>query len=344
MRKLLNTLFVTTQGTYLRKEGQAIAVNRDKRTIMRLPLHNLSSIVVFGRVLVSPYLMHFCSENNIFIAFHREDGRFLARVEGPVSGNVLLRREQFRAADSPVRSAAVARNILLAKLANSKQVLLRFLRDHPSPENQVIEDAASYLKALMRKLAHGHEWDLELLRGMEGSAAERYFSVFDALIRNEEAGFRFSGRSRRPPMDPVNALLSFAYTLLGNEMESALESVGLDPAVGFLHRDRPGRASLALDLLEEFRAFLGDRLVLSLLNLKQLKPGDFEHGGNGAVKLKDHGRKTFLSAYQARKKELIVHPCTGEKVEIGLLFFIQARLLAKHLRGELPQYPPFVWR
>ena len=344
MRKLLNTLFVTTQGTYLRKEGQAIAVNRDKRTIMRLPLHNLSSIVVFGRVLVSPYLMHFCSENNIFIAFHREDGRFLARVEGPVSGNVLLRREQFRAADSPVRSAAVARNILLAKLANSKQVLLRFLRDHPSPENQVIEDAASYLKALMRKLAHGHEWDLELLRGMEGSAAERYFSIFDALIRNEEAGFRFSGRSRRPPMDPVNALLSFAYTLLGNEMESALESVGLDPAVGFLHRDRPGRASLALDLLEEFRAFLGDRLVLSLLNLKQLKPGDFEHGGNGAVKLKDHGRKTFLSAYQARKKELIVHPFTGEKVEIGLLFFIQARLLAKHLRGELPQYPPFVWR
>ena len=312
MRKLLNTLFVTTQGTYLRKEGQAIAVNRDKKTIMRLPLHNLSSIVVFGRVLVSPYLMHFCSENNIFIAFHREDGRFLARVEGPVSGNVLLRREQFRAADSPVRSAAVARNILLAKLANSKQVLLRFLRDHPSPENQVIEDAASYLKALMRKLAHGHEWDLELLRGMEGSAAERYFSVFDALIRNEEAGFRFSGRSRRPPMDPVNALLSFAYTLLGNEMESALESVGLDPAVGFLHRDRPGRASLALDLLEEFRAFLGDRLVLSLLNLKQLKPGDFEHGGNGAVKLKDHGRKTFLSAYQARKKELIVHPFTGE--------------------------------
>ena len=217
MRKLLNTLFVTTQGTYLRKEGQASAVNRDKKTIMRLPLHNLSSIVVFGRVLVSPYLMHFCSENNIFIAFHREDGRFLARVDGPVSGNVLLRREQFRAADSPVRSAAVARNILLAKLANSKQVLLRFLRDHPSPENQVIEDAASYLKALMRKLAHGHEWDLELLRGMEGSAAERYFSVFDALIRNEEAGFRFSGRSRRPPMDPVNALLSFAYTLLGND-------------------------------------------------------------------------------------------------------------------------------
>ena len=198
MRKLLNTLFVTTQGTYLRKEGQAIAVNRDKKTIMRLPLHNLSSIVVFGRVLVSPYLMHFCSENNIFIAFHREDGRFLARVDGPVSGNVLLRREQFRAADSPVRFAAVARNILLAKLANSKQVLLRFLRDHPSPENQAIEDAASYLKALMRKLAHGHEWDLELLRGMEGSAAERYFSVFDALIRNEEAGFRFSGRSRRP--------------------------------------------------------------------------------------------------------------------------------------------------
>lgn len=344
MKKLLNTLFVTTQGTYLRKEGQAVAVNQNKKTIMRLPLHNLNSIVVFGRVLVSPYLMHFCSENDIFIAFHREDGRFLARVEGPVSGNVLLRREQFRAADSPARSAAVARNILLAKLANSKQVLQRFLRDHASPENRALEDAASYLKALMRKLAHGHEWDLELLRGMEGSAAERYFSIFDALIRNEEAGFRFSGRSRRPPMDPVNALLSFAYALLGNEMESALESVGLDPAVGFLHRDRPGRASLALDLLEEFRAFLGDRLVLSLLNLKQLKPGDFEYGGNGAVKLKDHGRKTFLSAYQARKKELIVHPFTGEKVEIGLLFFIQARLLAKHLRGELPQYPPFVWR
>lgn len=344
MKRFLNTLFVMTQGVYLHKDGQAVAASQGGKILKRLPLHNLGSIVVFGRGQISPYLMNYCAENHIFIAFHREDGRFLARVEGPVSGNVLLRREQFRAADSSERTAAVVRNILLAKLVNSKQVLMRFLRDHQTAENQMILDVAGYLKMTIHKLAYRREWSLDELRGVEGSAAERYFSVFDSLIINGQPVFRFDVRSRRPPMNPVNAMLSFVYAVLGNDTEAALESVGLDPAVGFLHQDRPGRASLALDLLEEFRAFLGDRLVLSLINLKQIKQGDFECCGNGAVRLNENGRKALLSAYQLRKNEQIIHPFTREKVEIGLLFFIQARLLAKHLRGELPQYPPFVWR
>lgn len=343
MKKLLNTLFVSTQGVCLKKDGLAVAVTQNRQPLLRLPCHNLSSIVAFGRVFITPHLMHYCAENNIFISYHREDGRFLARVEGPVSGNVLLRREQYRIADSEERSSAIVRNILLAKIVNSKQVLQRFLRDHETPYASGIQASIQYLKNMTGHLTK-NSCDCAVLRGIEGSCAESYFSVFDHLIRNESSAFRFTDRNRRPPRDAVNALLSFVYTLLTNESESALESVGLDPAVGFLHCDRPGRASLALDLVEEFRAFLGDRFVLSLLNLKRLSPKDFEYHENGSVLLTKEGRKTFLSAYQERRKEILIHPFTGEKVEIGLLFFIQARLLAKYIRGELSQYPPLVWR
>ncbi len=343
MKKLLNTLYVTTPGLYLRKDGQAIEVRKQRELVTRLPILNLDGIVLFEQTALSSQLMNFCALNDILITHLDRNGRFLARVEGPVSGNVLLRREQFRAADDPLRAGPIARNMLLGKLANSKNVLLRFLRDHPDhPHAPEIGGAADFLRELIKKMKR--LTDPGILRGIEGAAAERYFSVFDHLITNENKAFRFTGRSRRPPLDAVNALLSLAYTLLAHDLAGALEAVGLDPAVGFLHTDRPGRASLALDLLEEFRAFWADRLVLTLLNLKQLTPGDFRTGATGAVQLSDRGRKIFLTSYQARKRETIRHPLTGEKMEFGLLPFLQARLLAKHLRGELTEYPPLVWR
>ncbi len=343
MKKLLNTLYVTTQGAYLKKDGMAIDVRIQNKSAARLPVLNLNAIIAFGRVLVSPPLMNYCAENDIHIAFLREDGRFLARVQGPVSGNVLLRREQYRAADSPERVAAIVRNILRAKLANSKNVLARFLRDHPETDRPRIEDAVNMIRNLIVALSRNGA-DIAALRGIEGAAADAYFTVFESLITVNDPEFRFKSRSRRPPMDPVNAMLSFAYTILTNEMTAALESVGLDPAVGFLHTDRPGRVSLSLDLLEEFRSFLADRLVLSLINLKQVVPSDFEYSRDGAVKMSDKARKTLLTAWQERKREEILHPFVNEKVKLGLLPFLQARLLAKHIRGEISQYPPFAWR
>ncbi len=343
MKKLLNTLYITTQGAYLKKDGMAIDVRIRNQSAGRFPALNLNAIVAFGRVLVSPPLMNYCAENDIHIAFLREDGRFLARVQGPVSGNVLLRREQYRAADSPERSASIVRNILRAKLANSRNVLARFLRDHPNGNTIQIQEAVSRIRNLIGALPREGA-DITALRGIEGAAADAYFAVFDSLITVDDPKFRFQSRSRRPPMDPVNAMLSFAYTILANEMTAALESVGLDPAVGFLHTDRPGRASLALDLLEEFRSFFADRLVLSLINLKQVVPSDFEFSRDGAVKMSDKARKTLLTAWQERKREEILHPFVNEKIKFGLLPFLQARLLAKHIRGELVQYPPFAWR
>lgn len=342
MRKLLNVLFVSTQGTYLKKDGLAIAALKRNQPTVRLPSHNLASIVVFGRVMVSPYLMNFCAANGISIAFHDEYGRFLARVEGPVSGNVLLRREQYRAADSSIRSAAIARNIVMAKIANSKNILQRFLRENPGAEYHDFDLSIAFLKSLIKSCPV--EQSVDHLRGIEGIAAERYFSVFNNLLKSNQTAFQFTGRNRRPPRDPVNALLSFAYTMLAHDVAAAVASVGLDPCVGFLHVDRSGRASLALDLMEELRCFFADRLVLSLINLKQLGPKDFTTMANGAVSLSDKGRKVFLAAYQQKKQDEIIHPFTSEKIPIGLIPFVQARLLSKHIRGELPQYPPFAWR
>ncbi len=343
MRRHLNTLFVTTQGAYLAKEGETVVVKADGKVRMQLPVHTLDGIVCFGNVGVSPYLMAFCAERDVTVSFVSEHGRFLARVQGPVSGNVLLRREQYRKADDSEFCARISRSILSGKIANSRTVLQRALRDHS--EKIVTADVRSAVDRLNGCLAAlEREADLETLRGIEGDASRTYFSAFDNLIVAQKEAFRFRERSRRPPLDNVNCLLSFIYTLLMHDVRSALETVGIDPAVGFLHRDRPGRPGCALDLMEEFRPFIADRLALSLINLRKVNGGDFHKSEAGAVTLSDDARKTLLVSYQERKREEIIHPFTGEKMAIGSLFFMQALLLARHLRGDTDGYPPFIWK
>ncbi|MBO1224119.1 MAG: type I-C CRISPR-associated endonuclease Cas1 [Candidatus Scalindua sediminis] len=343
MKRHLNTLFVTTQGAYLAKEGETVIVKVDNDVRLRLPVHTIGGIVCFGQVSCSPYLMGYCAEQNVAISFLTEYGRFLAKVQGPVSGNVLLRREQYRRADDLETSASIARSVLTGKIANCRIVLERVLRDHSDKiELNAVTMASQKLSYSLKRLQS--ELPLDLLRGIEGEAALTYFGVFDYLITSQKEDFVFHERSRRPPLDTVNCLLSFIYTIVMHDVRSALETVGLDPAVGFLHRDRPGRPSLALDLMEEFRPFLADRLVLSLINLGQVKIKGFEIKENGAVLMDDETRKTVLTAYQTRKQDEIVHPFLNEKVTIGLLFHVQAMLMARYLRGDLDAYPPYVWR
>jgi CRISPR-associated protein Cas1 len=338
-----NTLYVTTQGSYLAAEGETVVVRSEGETRGQFPLHMLEGIVCFGQVSASPALLGRCSERGIGLSFLTERGRFLARVQGPVSGNVLLRRTQYRVADNRAQSALIARSLLLAKVANSRTVLQRAVRDHPDEPGapalrQACDDLANTLKDL--------EWatDLDAIRGLEGDAARTYFAVFDHLIVSQKDSFAFSGRSRRPPLDNVNALLSFVYVLLTHDASSALEAVGLDPQVGFLHRDRPGRPGLALDLVEEFRAFLADRLVLSLINRKQVNGRGFVRGETGGVVMEDDTRKAVVVAYQERKQEEITHPFIEETTTVGMLVHLQALLLARYLRGDLDAYPAFVWR
>ncbi|MFZ4439899.1 MAG: type I-C CRISPR-associated endonuclease Cas1c [Syntrophales bacterium] len=343
MKKHLNTLFVTTQGAYLAKEGETIVVKVEKEVRLRLPVHTIGGIVCFGNVSCSPFLMGFCAENGVGISFLTEHGRFLARVQGPVSGNVLLRREQYRRADDLQASAAVALAVLTGKIANSRTVLQRALRDHA--DKMAAEEVGFAVKRLSNHLdLLTEDKPLDVLRGCEGDAAHIYFSVFDHLIVTQKEEFSFQERNRRPPLDNVNALLSFIYTLIVHDIRSALETVGLDPAVGFLHRDRPGRPSLALDLMEEFRPFLADRLTLSLINLRQIQGKGFKKSDSGGVLMTDETRKTVLVAYQERKQEEILHPFLDEKVTIGLLFHTQALLMARYLRGDLDGYPPFIWK
>lgn len=343
MKKLLNTLYVTTQGAYLSKEGETVLVTVEGEKRLQVPIHTLGSIVCFGRVMCSPFLMGFCAENNVGLSFLTIHGRFLARIQGPVSGNVLLRREQYRRADSKNDSVALARSCLIGKIANARTVLQRALRDHgPKIAQSEVEKAVDLLGGGLRRLENNNS--LDVLRGIEGEMASCYFGVFDHLITHQKEGFRFQGRNRRPPLDNVNCLLSFLYTLLSHDVRSALECVGLDPAVGFLHRDRPGRPGLALDLMEEFRSFLADRLVLSLINLGQVNPKGFSKAETGAVTMTDDTRKEVILAYQKRKQDEIRHPFLGETAPVGILFHLQALLLARHLRGDLDGYPPFVWR
>jgi CRISPR-associated protein Cas1 len=287
--------------------------------------------------------MGFCAENDVALSFMTFYGRFLAKVEGPVSGNVLLRRQQYRIADDLLFSARMAQYFLIGKISNARTTLLRVMRDHPGKGvSEKIQAAVDRLANYMDKLkAPGN---LDYYRGLEGEAAQTYFSVFNEMIFIQKEDFFFKDRNRRPPLDRVNCLLSFFYTLVMHDVRSALETVGLDPAVGFLHRDRPGRPSLALDLMEEFRAIMADRLVLSLINLKQISGKQFEQSESGAFTMNDEARKTVLTAYQTRKQEEIMHPFLQEKVEVGLLFHVQALLLARFLRGDLDAYPPFVWR
>ena len=337
MRKLQNTLYITTQGSYLHKERETLVVEQERKKVAQLPVHSIGHIFCFGNVLVSPFLLGFCGENNVNLAFFTENGRFLGRLQGRQSGNVLLRRAQYRVSEqNPV---PIARNIIAAKIQASKRVLQRQIRNYG--ENAAIQSAVDALNISLQRLKGAAE--LDVVRGIEGDAAARYFGVFGLLL-SEKSGFTFDGRNRRPPRDGVNALLSFVYSLLGKDISGALQGVGLDPQVGFLHADRPGRDSLAQDILEEFRAWWADRLVLSLINRGQIKPQDFVAEASGAVSLKAEARKLLFQALQAKKQEKIVHPFLGEEVEIGLLPYIQAMLLARHLRGDLAEYPPFLMR
>jgi len=343
MRKHLNTLYVSTQGAYLHKDGECVAVRVDDQERARLPIHALDGIVCFGNVGCSPWLLAHCAENDVAVSLLSEHGRFLASVRGAQSGNVLLRREQYRWADSPEKSAAVARSVILGKLVNCRAVLRRAARDHADKPG--MESVSLTADRFSQGLAHlDRAADLDELRGIEGSAANDYYAVFDRLITADDERMRFHGRNRRPPLDAVNCLLSFLYTLLAHDVRSALESVGLDPQVGFLHRERPGRPSLALDLMEEFRPCLADRLALSLINRGQVKARDFQFTESGAVLMKDDARRVVITAWQERKQEELTHPFTDEKMPAGLLWHIQARLLARHIRGDLDAYPPFAWR
>lgn len=343
MRKLLNTLYVTTQGAYLHKDGDTVVVESNGLKILQLPIHTIGSIVCFGNVLCSPFLLGFCASRDISISFLSEHGNFLAALRGPVQGNVLLRREQYRFADSASHTLSIAGNCVLGKISNCSVVLKRMLRDHSEKVNTIrINEALQDIKNLMACSHHAET--LDELRGYEGLAAAKYFGVFDEMIIGQEADFTFTGRNRRPPTDNVNALLSYIYTILSHDMRSALESVGLDPSVGFLHSDRPGRYGLALDLMEEFRPVIADRLVLSLINRGQVKGSDFSQSITHSVTMTDSARKTVLSAYQLRKNEKIFHPFLKEEVPIGLLFSVQANLLARYIRGDIDGYPPFFWR
>jgi len=346
MRRLLNTLYVTTDGAYLRKDGLNVVVEVEGVERLRVPVHLLGSVAVFGHVSLSPALMGGLVEAGVCCAFFGRNGRFLARVEGPVSGNVLLRREQYRRADDPSGCVAIVRGFVTAKALNQRGVLQRALRDHGAGLADAPRDALTAAVARMQDIARRalHEADLDRLRGHEGEAAALYFGVFPHVLRVTDPALAFRGRSRRPPMDPVNALLSFVYTLLVHDCRGALEGVGLDPAAGFLHRMRPGRPSLALDLMEELRANLADRLVLSLLNRRELGIGDFRVMENGAVLLAEDSRRTVLTAWQDRKKEEVEHPFLKEKVPLGLLAHLQSMLLARTLRGDLDAYPPMIWR
>jgi CRISP-associated protein Cas1 len=343
MKKLLNTLFVTTQGAYLSKEGETVVVKIDKEVALRLPVHTLGGIVCFGQVSCSPFLMGFCAENQVAISFLTENGSFLAKVQGPVSGNVLLRREQYRRADDLKASASIARAILTGKVVNCRTVIQRALRDHPEKiDVDAMSQTSQRLSNALRKLQT--EAPLDVVRGIEGESANAYFDVFDHLVTSQKNDFRFHERNRRPPLDNINCLLSFLYTLLMHDVRSGLESVGLDPAVGFLHRDRPGRYGLALDLMEEFRPFIADRLTISLINLGQVEAKGFKQKESGAVWMDDDTRKTVLVAYQKRKQEEIEHPFLKEKMAIGLLPYAQALLMARYLRGDIDNYPPFIWK
>ncbi len=343
MKKMLNTLYVTTQGAYLFKDGETVAIKIDDEIRLRLPIHTLGSIVCFGQISCSPFLLGHCAENNVGVSMLTSNGRFLARVQGPVSGNVLLRREQYRRADDEVDTAELARYFLIGKVTNGISVLSRSLRDHKEKINAAaLEKAVRQLRIHLNHLKE--ESDLNSLRGIEGKAAADYFNVLDHLILSQKDEFYFRTRNRRPPLDPVNCLLSFVYTLLYHDTCSALESVGLDPSVGYLHRDRPGRKGLALDLMEEMRPVFADRFVLSLINLKIVKNGGFNKTESGAVLMDDDTRKSVLVEYQERKSDEIIHPFLKEKIPVGMLPFAQAQLLARFLRGDMDAYPPLIWR
>ena len=343
MRKLLNTLFITAPGSYLSFDGQNIVALVDDVTRARIPLHNLDSIITFGYRGASPGLMGACAERNISLSFMKQSGRFLARVVGEVKGNVTLRKTQYRLSDSIEESNKIARNVIAGKVYNSRWVVERGARDY------AMRLDVDKLKGVSKALANSLKVvvsceDLERLRGIEGEAAVQYFSVLDDLILQQKEHFYFRNRNKRPPLDNVNAMLSFVYTLLTNDYVAALETVGLDPYVGFLHRDRPGRVSLALDMMEELRSVYADRFVITLINKREVNPRGFTRKENKAVIMDEETRKIVLQAWQSKKQEMITHPFLQEKLEWGLVPFSQAMLMARFIRGDLDSYPPFMWK
>ena len=340
MRKLLNTLYVTTPEAYLSKDGLNVVVSVKQEELFRIPIINIEHIITFGYMGASPGLMKLCADNGVALTFLSPTGRFIGRLQGPTKGNVLLRKRQYELSTQEDFSLRMSRLFIAGKIKNYRSILMRYLRDYGEDKDVIIitrllEDRKNQvLKSI----------DFNQLRGLEGDAANAYFSVFSHLILHQKQYFRFTGRNRRPPKDAVNAMLSFVYTLIANDTAAALESVGLDPYVGFLHTLRPGRFSLALDIMEEMRAYLGDRLVFSLINRGQIQPNDFIAQGEEGITMTEKGRKILLTAWQSRKQELIVHPYLNEKIPIGLIPFVQSQLLARMLRGDIDDYPVFIMR
>lgn len=348
MKQLMNTLYLTTPGTYVKRVGESVEIHIDNEKKMEVPFLHLNGIVCFGNILISPGIIQRFSEENRPIVWHDSHGRFKARLIGPTNGNVLLRKSQINAVDDDERKFAIARNIVAGKIKNAREVVQRGVRDDAHQESQ------NECKIISKKLAYAIKKispdypstknDMEFLRGIEGNAARDYFSVFGKLIHTNADFFQFTKRTRRPPKDPVNALLSFLYTILLNDCVSALEGIGLDPQFGFLHEIRPGRPSLGLDLMEELRPIFVDRMVLTLINRKQIVPKDFQDRPGGAILLKKDARKKVIIAYQEKKQSERHHPVINQKVSLGLIPHVQARLLARHLRGDVEQYIPFYFR
>lgn len=343
MRKLLNTLFVTKEDAYAALDGENVVIRQGEEVLGRFPLHILESIYLFSYAGASPALMGKCAREDVDLVFLSPRGRFLARTTGQSRGNVLLRRTQYRAADDPLQSCRIARNFVFGKVSNARHVIDRVRRDHGNRvDAERFQSVSKQLKELLGQITR--EQSLDALRGLEGTAAQLYFSLFDQMILRSKEAFRFKNRNRRPPMDRVNAMLSFVYVMLGNDCASALEMVGLDAYVGFLHRDRPGRTSLAQDLLEELRPCMADRFVLTLINEGQVTPKHFEEQESGAVLLNQDGRRVLQREWQAKKQSVITHPFLKEKVAWGLVPYVQALLLARYLRDDLDGYPPFLWK
>lgn len=343
MKKLLNVLYVTTPESYLSLDGENIVILAEGNEKFRVPIHNLESIVCFNYMGASPALMGFCANKGVGLSFLTPQGKFLARVNGSVYGNVLLRKKQYRISDNESESLKIAVNCITAKLVNSRVVIERAIRDHEDNiDVNKLEVVSTYIKNRISNLQKSKT--LDEVRGIEGDCAKAYFGVFNEFILQQKDGFYMQDRNKRPPTDNLNALLSFLYTLLAHDIQSALETVGLDPYVGFLHRDRPGRSSLALDIMEEFRAYLVDRLALSLINRRQITISGFTRKESGAVLMDSETKKEVLMAWQKRKQEKITHPFLNEKVNVGLLPYVQALLMARYLRGDLESYPPFLWK
>lgn len=343
MRKLLNTLYVMTDSCYLTLDGENIVIQNGEKTLARFPLHTLENIICFTYKGATPALMGACAERKIGMSFFSPRGAFLARVVGKEYGNVLLRKEQYRISDDDTRSVAYAKNMIVGKVYNSRWSIERTLRDHAyRVDAEKLKQISNILYETLPKLDSAA--GLDELRGIEGKAAEQYFSVLNDMILNQKEEFAFTRRNRRPPLDNINAVLSFAYTVLAGDCANALSSVGLDPYVGFMHGDRPGRTSLALDLMEELRPVLADRFILTLINTKAIQAAHFERQKDNAVFLSDDGRKVFFNAWQNHKKETITHPYLKEKIEWGLVPYVQALLLARTIRGDIEEYPPFLWK